>query len=177
MIKTSNKVKHQMQDQYLENVKWGQTSWMWMCNAIGKSQSQKKSEKFVQIDLANERPWEAALEKYQRMLIPESLRKILERWRQTRCSSDDHAYRLKLGKCKGVAVLASCYRQFTPSKITWTPPASLANEYQPMPRTNFSTTVGCQIWLHPNLDHQHQDDNTSRWNLPAAAACINLCST
>ena len=170
-----------MQDQYLENVKWGQTSWMWMCNAIGKSQSQKKSEKFVQIDLANERPWEAALEKYQRMLIPESLRKILERWRQTRCSSDDHAYRLKLGKCKGVAVLASCYRQFTPrakllaSKEHLLLPSPM--NINPFPRTNFSTTVGCQSWLHPNLDHQHQDDNTSRWNLPAAAACINLCST
>ena len=80
--------------------------------------------------------------KYQRMLNParEPSRKILERWRQTRCSSDDHAYRLKLGKCKGVAVLASCYRQFTACKITCqqgTPPPTLANEYQPISKNKF----------------------------------------
>ena len=99
--------------------------WKWACNAIGELW-----RKSLFRLMANEKPWTACFPKLRWKKMPknvdfprESLRKILERWRQTRCSgrvkSDDHAnYRLELGKCKGVAVLASCYWQFTSCKIS-----------------------------------------------------------
>ena len=95
------------------------------CNAGGGEG--KIWEVFCRL-VANEKPWagfQKILEKNSKECwFPTSSPPFRrQKWGRTnrwprRIKSDDHAYLCELGKCKDVAVLASCYRQFTSCKIT-----------------------------------------------------------
>ena len=154
----------------------------------------------------------AALEKIPKNVDFPAKRAGVKSWKDedrqgapVRVESDDDAYRLKVGKCKGVAVLASCYRQFTSCKITCKQGKPLAKEDQPMQCTNFphdnrdnqpqpplprkTPKIALITALHQGFRHQPCLHHYLHWtkmmisheescgrSLPTAT-CINLCST